>query len=85
MARALTSKTIVWVELVADALVAGVKLAAALFTSSASMAAEAVRSVVDVGSAGLMLYGYRRVKPQRPRGFREAAWTNPRRPAALTL
>jgi len=53
-------KTIVWVELIADVLVAVVKLFAAFFTGSASMAAEGVHSVVDVGSGGLMLYGYQR-------------------------
>lgn len=56
MAKALASKTIVWIELIADVLVAAIKLAAALFTGSASLAAEGVHSIVDVGSAGLMLY-----------------------------
>jgi cation diffusion facilitator family transporter len=55
-------KTIVWVELIADVLVAVVKLLAAFFTGSASMAAEGVHSVVDVGSGGLMLYGYQRAQ-----------------------
>jgi divalent metal cation (Fe/Co/Zn/Cd) transporter len=35
-------KTIVWVELIADVLVGVVKLLAAFFTGSASMAAEGV-------------------------------------------
>jgi cation diffusion facilitator family transporter len=60
MPKTLSSKTIVWVELIADVLVAVVKLAAAFFTGSAAIAAEGVHSVVDVGSGGLMLYGYRR-------------------------
>lgn len=60
MDKALSSKTIVWVELIADVLVAVVKLSAAFFTGGASMAAEGVHSVVDVGSGGLMLYGYQR-------------------------
>jgi divalent metal cation (Fe/Co/Zn/Cd) transporter len=60
MNKASLSKTIVWVELIADVLVAVVKLFAAFFTGSASMAAEGVHSVVDVGSGGLMLYGYQR-------------------------
>jgi cation diffusion facilitator family transporter len=60
MDSALSSERVVWVELIADALVAVVKLCAALFTSSASMAAEAAHSIVDVGSGGLMLYGYGR-------------------------
>ena len=59
MAKALASKTIVWIELIADVLVAAIRLAAALFTGSASMAAEGVHSIVDIGSGGLMLYGYR--------------------------
>jgi cation diffusion facilitator family transporter len=60
MPETLSSKTIVWIELIADVLVAVVKLAAAFFTGSAAIAAEGVHSVVDVGSGGLMLYGYRR-------------------------
>jgi cation diffusion facilitator family transporter len=62
MPKTLSSKTIVWVELIADVLVAIVKLIAAFFTGSAAMAAEGVHSVVDVGSGGLMLYGYRRAR-----------------------
>ena len=50
---------LVWIELIADVLVAAIRLAAALFTGSASMAAEGVHSIVDIGSGGLMLYGYR--------------------------
>ena len=60
--KTLSSKTMVWVELIADVLVAIVKLAAAFFTGSAAIAAEGVHSVVDVGSGGLMLYGYRRAQ-----------------------
>lgn len=60
--KTLSSKTMVWVELIADVLVAIVKLAAAFFTGSAAIAAEGVHSVVDVGSGGLMLYGYRRAR-----------------------
>jgi divalent metal cation (Fe/Co/Zn/Cd) transporter len=60
MNKASLSKTIVWVELIADVLVAGVKIFPAFFTGSASMAAEGVHSVVDVGGGGLMLYGYQR-------------------------
>ena len=56
------SKTVIWVELIADVLVAAVKLLAASLTGSASMAAEGVHSVVDVGSGGLMLYGYQRAQ-----------------------
>lgn len=62
MDETLSSKTIVWVELIADVLVSVVKLVAAFFTGSAAMAAEGVHSIVDVGSGGLMLYGYRRAQ-----------------------
>jgi divalent metal cation (Fe/Co/Zn/Cd) transporter len=62
MDTTLSSKTIVWVELIADVLVALVKLFAAFFTGRAAIAAEGVHSVVDVGSGGLMLYGYRRAQ-----------------------
>jgi cation diffusion facilitator family transporter len=62
MPRTLSPKTIVWLELIADMPVAIVKLAAAFFTGSAAIAAEGVHSVVDVGSGGLMLYGYRRAQ-----------------------
>lgn len=72
MDKTLSFKTVVWVELIADVLVAVVKLAAAFFTGSAAMAAEGVHSVVDVGSGGLMLYGYRRSRlgpdPRHPLG-----------------
>jgi cation diffusion facilitator family transporter len=60
MDKALSSRTIVRIELIADVLVAVVKLVAAFFTGSVAMAAEGVHSVVDVGSGGLMLYGYHR-------------------------
>ena len=60
MDQALSSKTIVWVELIADVLVALVKLFAAFFTGSAAIAAEGVHSLVDVGTGGMLLYGYRR-------------------------
>ena len=60
MDKALSSRTIVRVELIADVLVAVAKLVAAFFTGSVGMAAEGVHSVVDVGSGGLMLDGYHR-------------------------
>ena len=60
MDQALSSKTIVWVELIADVLVALVKLFAAFFTGSAAIAAEGVHSLVDVGTGEMLLYGYRR-------------------------
>jgi hypothetical protein len=60
MDKALSSQTIVGVELIADVLVAIVKLLTAFFTGVASMGAEGAHSVVDVGSGGMMLYGYHR-------------------------
>lgn len=62
MDKTMSTKTVVRAELIADVLVAVVKLLAAFFTGSASMAAEGIHSVVDVGSGGLMLYGYQRSK-----------------------
>jgi Cation efflux family len=59
MAKALSSKTIVWFDLAADVVVAAVKIAASLFTGSASMAASSVQSMVDVGRGGMLLYEYR--------------------------
>lgn len=60
MAKGSSSRAVVWVGLAADVLVAAVKIGAALFTGNAGMAAEGAHSLVDVGSGGLMLYGYRR-------------------------
>ena len=48
MDKALPSEKNVCVELIANVVVAVVKLCVALFTASASMAAEAVHSIVDV-------------------------------------
>jgi divalent metal cation (Fe/Co/Zn/Cd) transporter len=44
------------VELIANVVVAAVKLCAALFTASASMAAEAVHSIVDVVVVALLFF-----------------------------
>jgi hypothetical protein len=52
--KALHCEKIVSVELIADVLVAVVKLCAALFTASASMAAGAVHSMVDVVVVALL-------------------------------
>ena len=72
MAKALSSKTIVWVDLAADVAVAVVEIAASTFTGSASIAASGVQSMVDVGSGGMLLYGYRRPQqgpnPRHPLG-----------------
>jgi divalent metal cation (Fe/Co/Zn/Cd) transporter len=42
MVKALSSKTIVWIDLAADIVVAAVKIAASLFTGSGSIAASGV-------------------------------------------
>ena len=67
-----SSKTVVWIGLAADALVAAAKFAAALFTGSASIAASSIQSLVSAGSGGLMLYGFRRAQrgpdPRHPPG-----------------
>jgi divalent metal cation (Fe/Co/Zn/Cd) transporter len=54
--KALPSEKIVWVEMIANVVVARVKLCAALFTASASMAAEAVHSIVDVVVVALLFF-----------------------------
>ena len=72
MAKALSSKTIVWVDLAADVAAAVVEIGASTFTGSASIAASGVQSMVDVGSGGMLLYGYRRPQhgpnPRHPLG-----------------
>jgi divalent metal cation (Fe/Co/Zn/Cd) transporter len=73
--KAPSSKTVVWIEFIAEAIVAIVKILAAAFTGSASMAEEGVHSVVDVGSGGLILYGYRRSEASRAIG-RNISFTN---------
>ncbi len=73
MAKGISSKTIVWIGLAADVVIAAVKIAAALFSGSAAMAAEGVHSTVDVVSGGLMLYGFWRSEqgadPNHPFGY----------------
>jgi hypothetical protein len=78
-------KTIVWVDLAADVAVAVVEIAASIFTGGASIAASGVQSMVDVGSGGMLLCGYRRsrqgpdrVKPQSRKGFKDAVRTSER-------
>jgi Co/Zn/Cd efflux system component len=56
MDKALPSEKNVCVELIANVVVAVVKLYAALFTASASMAAEAVHSIVDVVLVALSFF-----------------------------
>ena len=56
MDKALPSEKNVCVELIANVVVAAVKLCAAFFTASASMAAEAVHSIVDVVLVALSFF-----------------------------
>lgn len=55
-----TSKSVVYVALVGNILVAVSKVGAALWTGSASMASEAIHSIVDTSNEFLLLYGIRR-------------------------
>ena len=55
-----SSKTSVYAALVGNLLVAVTKAVAAVFTNSASMASEAVHSLVDTGNELLLLYGMSR-------------------------
>jgi cation diffusion facilitator family transporter len=52
--------TAVVAAIVGNVLIAVTKLAAAVFSGSASMLAEAIHSLVDTGNGGLMLLGMRR-------------------------
>lgn len=54
------SPTIVIVAILANAVVAVAKIAAALATGSSAMASEAIHSIVDTGNEGLMLVGIKR-------------------------
>jgi cation diffusion facilitator family transporter len=56
----LSSRTSVYAALVGNLLVAVTKAGAAFFTGSASMASEAVHSLVDTGNEVLLLYGMSR-------------------------
>jgi cation diffusion facilitator family transporter len=73
MAANASSKKVVYAALAGNLLVAATKLAAALFTGSASMLSEAVHSFVDTGNGALLLYGYRRSArrpdPRHPLGY----------------
>src|SRR4051794_23535795 len=64
MARSATSTT-VWAAVIGNFLVAVTKIAAALFTGSSSMLAEAFHSFVDTGNEALLLHGLRRSR-RRP-------------------
>jgi cation diffusion facilitator family transporter len=55
-----TSKSVVYVALIGNILVAASKVGAALWTGSASMASEAIHSIVDTSNEFLLLYGIRR-------------------------
>jgi cation diffusion facilitator family transporter len=55
-----SSKTVVYVALIGNVLVAASKIGAALSTGSASMASEAIHSIVDTSNEILLLHGIRR-------------------------
>lgn len=55
-----SSKTVIYVALIGNGLIAITKFIAAGITGSAAMLSEAVHSVVDTGNQGLLLYGIRR-------------------------
>jgi len=57
-----TSKSVVYVALLGNILVAVSKVAAALWTGSAAMASEAIHSIVDTSNEALLLYGIRRAQ-----------------------
>jgi cation diffusion facilitator family transporter len=54
------TSTTVWAAVIGNFLVAITKIAAALFTGSSAMLAEAFHSFVDTGNEALLLYGLRR-------------------------
>jgi cation diffusion facilitator family transporter len=54
------SRRAVVAAIVGNALIAAAKCAAAAYSGSAAMLAEAIHSLVDAGNDGLMLYGMRR-------------------------
>jgi divalent metal cation (Fe/Co/Zn/Cd) transporter len=60
MRRRSSSKTVIYVALAGDALVTVSKFLAAALTGSVGMLAEAVHSLVDMTTEGLLLYGLRR-------------------------
>ena len=73
MRRSSSSKTVIYAALAGDALVAASKFVAAAWTGSAGMFAEAVHSLVDMTTEGLLLYGFRRSRrppsTSRPFGY----------------
>ena len=72
-ARKLSARSVVVVALVGNMLVAASKVGAALWTGSASMASEAIHSIVDTSNEILLLYGMRRAArkadPDHPLGY----------------
>jgi cation diffusion facilitator family transporter len=68
-----SSKTVIYAALAGNLLVALTKTAAAFWTGSASMASEAVHSLVDTGNELLLLYGVhragRRPDAEHPLGY----------------
>ncbi len=73
MHRRSSSKTVIYAALAGDALVAVSKFLAAAWTGSVAMFAEAVHSLVDMTTEGLLLYGVRRSRlpptAKRPFGY----------------
>jgi cation diffusion facilitator family transporter len=69
----LSSTSVVLVALVGNILVAASKVGAALWTGSASMASEAIHSIVDTSNEILLLYGIRsaarKADPEHPLGY----------------
>lgn len=65
------SKTIIWISLIADLLIAASKFVAAAFTGSSSMISEGVHSAIDAVSQVLLLWGIKasRRSPDEIRPF----------------
>ena len=68
---ALSTQNVIYAAIAGNLLVAGTKLAAALFTGSSAMLSEAVHSFVDTGNSALLLYALHRAKapPNRDHPF----------------
>jgi cation diffusion facilitator family transporter len=62
MARAQSSRRVIYAALAGNTLIALIKFAAAAYTGSSAMLAEGVHSVVDTGNQALLLYGLRRAR-----------------------
>ena len=67
MAASVSSTRVIYAALIANLLIAFTKAGAAAWTGSSSMMSEAVHSLVDTGSQGLLLYGQHRSSMQADR------------------